>query len=82
MIIPKFISRSFQPTVQNGRGWLRNFKRTMSGAKNEQSIKFDPLQGATKSTKAVGPSPVEIPLVSVFPLRRGDMIFNILTILF
>jgi len=62
MILPKFISRSFRPTVQNGRGWLRNFKRTMSGAKNEQSIKFDPLQGATKSTKSVGPSPVEIPL--------------------
>ena len=65
MLLPKLIFRSNQP-FQNGKGWLQYFKRTMSGAKNEQSIKFDPIVRATNSAKPSGPTPRKIPIVSFF----------------
>lgn len=80
MLLPKLIFRSNQP-FQNGKGWLQYFKRTMSGAKNEQSIKFDPIVGATKSAKPSGPTPTKIPIVSFFSLR-GGIYFSFQEILF
>ncbi len=81
MLLPKLIFRSNQP-FQNGKGWLQYFKRTMSGAKNEQSIKFDPIQGATKSAKPTPtPTPTKIPIVSYFSVG-GGIYFSFEKILF